>query len=531
MIFEKQLPPGWSWARVDEVGEVRLGRQRAPEHHTGTHMRPYLRVANVFEDRIDTSDVFEMNFTPEEYERYKLLPGDILLNEGQSRELVGRPAIYRDEMPGACFQNTLIRFRARQSVIPEFALLVFRTYLHSGRFQSISKWTTSIAHLGADRFASLEFPVPPLAEQRRIVSKLEALLSRSRLAKEALDAIPALLERFRQAVLAAAFRGALTERWRSQTRKTKPTSDLLEQIRAERRRRWEDVVQERLRLKAKTPKAESWKTEYDEPTLRIDPDAPKAEWFGDLDSLGWNAAPLELLADPVRGIPYGIVITGDPHPTGVPTVRCGDIKNFSIELDPLKRVNPEIASQYSRTRLEGGEVLVAIRGTVGGVAVASLAMAGMNISREVAMVPSLPGVQPRFLMYLLASPVAVRILAGHTKGVAQSGVNLDDLRSFPVPLPSTAEQNEIVKFIEQAFARISTVHERWKQASEQLDLLNESMLSRAFCGELVPQDPNDEPASVLLERIRAEREAAASSPKQRRSTKATGRKSATGNPT
>ena len=80
-------------------------------------MRPYLRVANVYEDRLDLSDVKQMNFTPNEYETFHLRDGDILLNEGQSIELVGRPAMYRGEVPGACFQNTLVRFRPEPSVI------------------------------------------------------------------------------------------------------------------------------------------------------------------------------------------------------------------------------------------------------------------------------------------------------------------------------------------------------------------------------------------------------------------------------
>src|SRR5207253_937299 len=103
-------------------------------------MRPYLRVANVYEDRLELADVMKMNFTPAEYETYRLLPGDVLLNEGQSLELVGRPAIFRGEIEGACFQNTLIRFRPSAAVEARFALVVFRAYLHTGRFQRIAQW-------------------------------------------------------------------------------------------------------------------------------------------------------------------------------------------------------------------------------------------------------------------------------------------------------------------------------------------------------------------------------------------------------
>lgn len=173
----KDLPQNWVWARVDETGDVQLGRQRAPKYHRGPNMRRYLRVQNVYEDRLDLSDVKEMDFSPGDFETYRLSHGDILLNEGQSRELVGRPAIFRGELDDVCFQNTLIRYRHKPFVIPEYALLVFRSYMRSGRFQDNAKQTTNIAHLGAGRFSAMEFPLPPREEQERIVAKCDSLLS------------------------------------------------------------------------------------------------------------------------------------------------------------------------------------------------------------------------------------------------------------------------------------------------------------------------------------------------------------------
>lgn len=167
------LPPTWQRVRVDAVGEVQLGRQRSPTHHFGDFMRPYLRVANVYEERIDVDDVMSMNFTPVEVATFLLRPSDILLNEGQSKELVGRPAMYRDELSGACFTNTLVRFRATAAVVPQFALIVFLHYMKSGHFQKIAKITTNIAHLGAGRFAEMSFPVPTVDEQLEIVDRVE----------------------------------------------------------------------------------------------------------------------------------------------------------------------------------------------------------------------------------------------------------------------------------------------------------------------------------------------------------------------
>jgi restriction endonuclease S subunit len=188
-ISDDGLPVDWQWIKVKEAGKVQLGRQRAPQHHQGTHMRPYLRVANVFEDRIDLSDVKEMNFTPAEYEIYKLEYGDILLNEGQSPEYLGRPAMYKGELPGSCFQNTLIRFQAFDFVDRHFALLVFRHYMHAGRFAQESQITTNMAHLSAGRFGNVEFPLPPLEEQRRIVAEVERRLSVARQVESAV-AVP-----------------------------------------------------------------------------------------------------------------------------------------------------------------------------------------------------------------------------------------------------------------------------------------------------------------------------------------------------
>ena len=162
-----KIPELWKLKRINELGEVQAGRQRSP-HFTEGKIRPYLRVANVFDGYIDTSDVLEMAFTEDEYKRYCLRDGDILLNEGQSLDLVGRSAIYRGVPKNCCFQNTLIRFRAYKDINIEFAQTLFQFLQYSGRFSAIALQTTSIAHLGVSRFASLEVMLPPYEEQCQI---------------------------------------------------------------------------------------------------------------------------------------------------------------------------------------------------------------------------------------------------------------------------------------------------------------------------------------------------------------------------
>jgi len=186
------IPEDWEVVSIGNAGQVLGGRQRSP-HNVGEPCK-YLRVANVFDGFLETEDVLEMPFTTAEKERFLLRHGDILLNEGQSIDLVGRSAIYRGIPDQCCFQNTLIRFRANRNTCVEFAQLVFQQYLRLGVFASIALQTTSIAHLGSGRFAVLKMPLPPLPEQKAIakvlgnadalIETLEQLIAKKRILKQ-----------------------------------------------------------------------------------------------------------------------------------------------------------------------------------------------------------------------------------------------------------------------------------------------------------------------------------------------------------
>lgn len=361
--------------------------------------------------------------------------------------------------------------------------------------------------ISKDALADTPLPLCSSEHQRRIADKIDALQAKSRSTREALEAVGPLLEKFRQSVLAAAFRGDLTAEWRKQHPDVEPAEKLLERIRTERRARWEEAELAKMRAKGIKPKDDKWKANYTEPAYSDGPETQHVSSFVDTKQLGWSDCPLLSVCDDHRGIPYGIVQTGDPVDGGVPTVRCGDIKRFSVDLAGLKLVDPNISAGYERTLLTGGEVLIAIRGSVGEATVATADMAGMNISREVAMIPVLSGINPRYVMYLLSSPVGQRLLMDKVKGVAQQGINLADLRQFPVPLPCADEQQAIVDLLDGAMARIDAIQAQVEGSKADSYRHDQSILAKAFRGELVPQDPNDEPASVLLERIKAEREA------------------------
>ncbi|MDW9854079.1 hypothetical protein GOB46_16010 [Sinorhizobium meliloti] len=323
----------------------------------------------------------------------------------------------------------------------EFIVMKSNRHSHLGFFSALLRsdqfleYTALVSsgdrpRVSYESIADFNLPLPPLAEQKRIVAKLDSLNAKSTRARSELVRIETLVSRYKQAVL-----------------------DLLCDV-------------------------------------------------------SHSTASLRELVDQKRGIPYGIVQTGKPVVDGVPTVRCGDIKNYSIRKNELKLVDRQIARQYGRTELVGGEVLIAIRGSIGETCVADNDLVGCNISREVAMIPLLPGTSPQFVMYFLKSNKAKEFIGANTKGSAQQGINLGDLRNLPIPALRLEEQHEIVCRIESAFAKIDRLAKEAKRALELVGRLDEAILAKAFRGELVPQDENDEPAEKLLERIRAERQAA-----------------------
>ena len=184
------IPADWEVRPVGSMGEVRAGKALAVRGPG--ELRPYLRTKNVFDGRIDIADVLEMPMTDTEFTLYRLRNGDVLLNEGQSIELVGRCAMYQDEFPQPCaIQNQLIRFRAYESTSAKFAAHLFRRCQGSGIFSKIAMQTTSVAHLGVSRFQKLRLAWPQtkveqeaiaaaLSDADGLIKSLEKLIAKKR---------------------------------------------------------------------------------------------------------------------------------------------------------------------------------------------------------------------------------------------------------------------------------------------------------------------------------------------------------------
>lgn len=447
------FPPHWQLKTVADVGQIDLGRQRHPHWHHGPDMRPYLRVANVFEDHIDVTDLKTMDFSGV-FERYRLSPGDVLLNEGQTPELLGRPAIYRGNPPDVAFTNSLLRFRAGSDVLPEWALVVFRRHMHFGRFTRESRITTNIAHLSAGRLKTVEFPVPPLDEQRRIVDILEDHLSRLDAASTYLRTVLKRSALMRASVLHAAATGRLTSTGSGGASR----AELLAQRRVL-------CPQGMKRGRPKPAAPDDLGTTLDIPDR-------------------WTLMSLEEVTDPVRTISYGILKPGPDIEGGVPYVRVLNMRDNRLDVANLHRTSPEIAAAYGRASLIGGDVLVSIRGTYGRVVQVPESLAGANITQDAARLAFIESILPEFARVYLMSPVAQRHMKRVARGVAVKGVNIADLRAMPFPVPPADEQTRIVERAEELLSDLVEAERTATNGLRRSRSLRRSLLDAAFTGRL-----------------------------------------------
>jgi hypothetical protein len=205
-----------------------------------------------------------MEFTPQEREVFGLHDGDILLSEASgSADEVGKAAIWTGAITPCCFQNTVIRFRP-QAMRPRYALHLFNFFALTGTFARASRGV-GIHHIGAQRFETLEVPLPPLPEQERIADRVDQLTSDLAAGVAALERVRKKLVRYRSAVLHAAVTGRLTAEWRKQHGPPKETGEqLLARILIERRALWEKRTLAKYQINDRSP-PKNWERRYPEP--------------------------------------------------------------------------------------------------------------------------------------------------------------------------------------------------------------------------------------------------------------------------
>ena len=228
----------------------------------------------------------------------------------------------------------------------------------------------------------------------------------------------------------------------------------------------------------------------------------------------WKPTTLEQIRDKSASIRYGVVQPGEIKDEGVPLIRVCDLLGGMVAWPELRRVSSEIDEAYAKARVQDDDVLVSVVGTIGRVALVKGLTEKTNIARAVSRIrPNKQLVEPKWLFWRLSASDIQDRFNGDAREVARKTLNIGLIKETPFRLPTLEEQKETVRQIETAFAKISLLVNEAEKALRLTNRLDQRILAKAFAGELVHQDPTDEPAGVLLERIRAER---ASTPKSKR---------------
>ncbi len=425
--------------------------------------------------------------------------GDVILAKITPCMENGKAASVRGLVNGlACGTTEFFVFRSRGGIDQDYPFKFIRQESFRRAARATMQSGVGQARVPKEFALGTEIPLPPLAEQRRIVAKIEALQSRSRKVREALEAIPPLLEQFRQSVLAAAFRGDLTADWREQNPDVEPASLLLDRIRTERRRKWEESELTKFKAKEKVPKDDSWKDRYVEPELIDDADLPELPE-------GWSWASVDQIGFLKSGkrLPKGSSLVS--HDTGYPYVRAGNLKNGTIQGTILYLTESDYKRVSQYKIFEDDLYLTIVGASIGDTGICPKEFSGSNLTENAARVAIVGGILPGFLAFMIRSPQFDTQIQERVLSAAQGKLALLRIKQLCIPICPREEQSVIAQRIVGSLARIDYLTQMANTFAGDVTDLDPSILAKAFRGELVPQDPNDEPAAQLLERIQSER--------------------------
>lgn len=458
-----KLPNGWTWSLLEDLSnKIANGiTRRQSKEKKGI---PVSRIETISNGYIDINKVgYLNNLESDLIEKFSLRKGDILFSHINSDSHLGKTAIFDiDDFVLLHGMNLLLIRPNTEMIDSKFLHYLCNYYRNLGYFISIAQHAVNQSSINQSKMKALVIPLAPIPEQRRIVYKIEELFSRLDAGVEALQKAKAQLKRYRQAVLKAAAEGRLTEEWRKAN-----------------------------------------KTEQNPSTIslhysNVDLDTDKLQRLPDL----WYWSTLGQCFDIKRGR-FSIRPRNDPryYNGPYPFVQIGDLPPEGGKIVRFTQTLNEEGLRISRM-FPKGTVLIAIVG-------ATIANTGM-LTFDSCCPDSLVGFQFQngvsllFLEYYLRYKKHEIRNTSYSSG-GQPNINLKVLYPYPIPIPPLTEQYAIIKEVEYLLANADEVENSIKRSTGYIQRLRQSILKRAFEGKLVPQDPNNEPASALLDRIKTER--------------------------
>ncbi len=506
----RDVPAGWVVASLRDLVSLKTGPFGSSLHESDyvADGIPIINPMHIEGGRISPSSKHRVSSeTAQRLHEFKVQLNDIVIGR---RGEMGRCAVVKQRETGwLCGTGSLV-IRSASGLCADF----LQRYLSSDavvKYLLQASVGSTMANLNQDVLMAITVGLPPTQEQTRIVDKLEELLSDLDAGVAELKAAQKKLAQYRQSLLKAAVEGRLTEAWRAQQGEPEESgSQLLARILRERRARWEAKQLAKFEAQGKAP-TKGWQTKYPEPStadLSMLPSLPR----------GWVWASADQLTTECS---YGTSVKCSYESNGVPVLRIPNVARRELDLDDLKFANEPLHLAATDYLASGDILVVRTNGSIG------------LVGRAAAIDTPLDG-DFYFASYLLRLRAVERTVGaswisaflGSSSGrgwiekraassAGQHNISLSTLLTLPIPLPPIAEQHEVIASLRSALdvagVRESDTATSLRQAAAQ----RKNILQAAFSGQLVPQDPNDEPASVLLERIRAQRAAKGTTSKPR----------------
>ena len=497
-LAEDQAPPGWAITSVGHIARlVASGFPSGKHNHEGIGV-PHIRPMNI--DREGRLDLDSLKYVDGAIPR-ELSKSDVLFNNTNSPELIGKTTVVSVDRRLA-YSNHMTRISLEDGFDPTFIARQLYFLWLSGYFRYRCANHVNQASIAATPLSSMvPIAVAPSSEQSRIGEALDELFSDLDVGAAALKKARDKLKLYRASVLKAAGEGALTANWRVRHPQVEPATELLKRILVERRRRWEEDQLRKFKDKGREPPTD-WKAKYKAP-LAPDitelPILPEGWCWANLGQLTWSSG-------------YGTSVKCRTSNGGLAVLRIPNVVGGRLSIRNLKFA-PVDYMEHNEDLVSVGDVLV-VR-TNG----------SRNLIGRGLVVKEKPPSPLSFASYLIrmrivGEPVLLRWLSllwdgfhvrswiegNAATSAGQYNINLRVLDKVAIPIPPFAELSVAVDVVESQFSGLERIEAELDAKLEMALSFRQSVLKQAFTGQLVPQDPNDEPASELLKRIATERD-------------------------
>ena len=480
-----ELPKGWICVPHKDICEI---NPKLQPDKIGENLEVSFLPMKLLEEGTGRFDLSETRKYSEVKKGYTpFIDGDLIFAKITPCMENGKIAVLSNLKNGIGFGSTEFHVSRPTQLINAFYLFYF--FLQKSiREDAKRNFTGSAGQLRVPKnyFESIPIPLPPLAEQHRIVAKIEELFSDLEDGIVSLKKAQAQLKTYRQAVLKYAFEGKLTAAWRQQ-HQPEPAEKLLAQtVRATRR-----VAPTTANGKTKKPKELPPLTEAELAEL---PQLPE----------GWRWNSMINFVDVLSGYAFK---SSEFIENGVPAIKISNIGYGEFLWKDQEFLPAGFLKKYKEFVVNPNDLLIALtRPITNNTTKACLFPADQNpalLNQRVAVIKNKYAIELRYLFYFFQSTHFKNSIRAKFSETLQPNLSPNDLKMLPIPICSLSEQHQIVQEIESRLSVCDKLEEGLKESLQKAEALRQSILKKAFEGRLAPQDPNDEPAEKLLERIQA----------------------------